>query len=511
MIKNKSLSISILKCILLQDDYITTSQLANALGVSNKTITNYMTSVFDLAKSKNINLISKRGHGYIIINDSYEKKSIAETLTLPENTPYFKKERLLFLIHTLLTTSEPLRIPYLEYILHLSRPSVYKCLDEVNLWFEELNIILHKKNYRGIYIECGEKRFRRAVIKWYKETLNFLDSQNKDFLDTLKLKNCLAYYDNSFADTDIEVLLNKISELLNINYIDEYYNHLKVTLKITFFRVEGNNFITLPTTRKTFLLEIDNNNTLSTIIKLTKDIIGLNLSTDEAMYLYNIVLSSPCIRGINIPSSEVSNMELPLDLLKELYKFIKDNFNCSADSTEDFIVNIKKLLEKEILCQIGYHSRTKNINSQLQSKYPNIYSKSSSLYNIITKYLTIYDSELVTHSIFYNLLNLLLINKNKLKAILIHNCLDSEYAFLINRLNIYFYDIEIIYSSDSLNPNLDLSEIDYDLILTTTNLSFETNKKVLRLNIPLAHSDITYLNTIIHNDFEEANEKLLIK
>ena len=171
MKKNKKIHFSILENILLKDGYITTQELSKIIGVSAKTITNYMDKVHQLCDEYNLQLLSKKSKGYIIEEDTYLKQSIANSIKHTDTLPHFKEERRLFLLHILLTAKEPLKISYLEYHLHISRPSVYKCLDDIDNWLKNYKLVLHKKNYCGVFIEKGEKRRRLAIIDWYLEIL----------------------------------------------------------------------------------------------------------------------------------------------------------------------------------------------------------------------------------------------------------------------------------------------------------------------------------------------------
>ena len=74
----------------------------------------------------------------------------------------------------------------------LSRPTIYKLIDELTVWFQEVEIKLNITR-KGISIIYGERRYRQALKNWMIETMRLIDGKlkNKDTSDFFKLKKCL--------------------------------------------------------------------------------------------------------------------------------------------------------------------------------------------------------------------------------------------------------------------------------------------------------------------------------
>ena len=66
VMKEKELNKQILHLLLQQKEYMTSEKLAEALGVSRKTVNNYMPMVHQEAVKYGLELIGKKGRGFLL-------------------------------------------------------------------------------------------------------------------------------------------------------------------------------------------------------------------------------------------------------------------------------------------------------------------------------------------------------------------------------------------------------------------------------------------------------------
>lgn len=513
MTNNKRIHFSILKNILLKDEYITTQELSKIIGVSPKTITNYMDKVKYLCYQYNLQLISKKSKGYFIEAPLYIKQRICSSLKA-DLTPHFKEERKLFLLHMILTAKEPFKISYLEYVLHISRPSVYKCLDTVGTWLSNYNLVLHQKNYQGIFIDPGEKRRRLALTDWYIETKNFLHAMKRNdyYSDVLKLQKCLDIYDSKFDEVIVKNTVLEIQTLLDSKCLKDYSELIQTLLKISLLRISENNSIGLCKDRTSWATSVDLNNNINKINSLIYKNFNIKITNEESIYFFSLILA-----GSTSPKKEIFKMHSLNDidfesLESELQCYLNNKFVLSESLKANFLKDIKFELEGILTYLMNYEPSYISELSTIKAKYPVMFEHALNISSIIQKYTHVFYSEKFITSLTYLLSNLISQEKQPIKAIFIHNCNSAELNFVLSKLKRYFIEVNILEIHEFADTNLNINYNKYDLVLTTIDYEITTDIKVLKLNKSLAYCDIIYYNSIIHDYYEFINEnRILLK
>ncbi len=107
-------------------------------------------------------MISQKSRGYKIQN-TYDLELYIKRQNIQYNHTS-NQEKKLYIIYLLLSDEEPIHISELEEIMFLSRPTIYKLIDELTVWFQEVEIKLNITR-KGISIIYGERRYRQALKK----------------------------------------------------------------------------------------------------------------------------------------------------------------------------------------------------------------------------------------------------------------------------------------------------------------------------------------------------------
>ena len=175
----------ILKLLLQEKNFQTTSELAKLLGVSSKTISRQIPKVEDVLKSAGLELEKKSGAGILITGSDVKKYLLAEKLKSAKKRDYSAAERKSIIIGKLLTSREPVKLFALSNGLFVTDSTISNDLDKLEDWFREQNLKLLRKPGLGISLLGNERDLRRAIVKYIHAHIGEQDLLNliQDNLD----------------------------------------------------------------------------------------------------------------------------------------------------------------------------------------------------------------------------------------------------------------------------------------------------------------------------------------
>ena len=178
----------ILKMLLQEKNFQTTSELAKNLGVSSKTISRQIPKVEEVLKSAGLELEKKSGAGILITGSDVKKYLLAEKLKSAKKRDYSAAERKSIIIGKLLTSREPVKLFTLSNGLFVTDSTISNDLDKLEDWFREQNLKLLRKPGLGVSLLGNERDLRRAIVKYIYEHVGEGDLLNliQDNLDDKK-------------------------------------------------------------------------------------------------------------------------------------------------------------------------------------------------------------------------------------------------------------------------------------------------------------------------------------
>ena len=121
---------------LIVSPFCTTFQLAKQVGLSEKTVRTYLKQADALLAAFSMTLTRKPGCG-ITLSGSRENMMKLQTYLLDEKTRcplILPRERVSYILYSLLRFSRPLRMFQLEETLHISRSSLYADIRKAEQW-----------------------------------------------------------------------------------------------------------------------------------------------------------------------------------------------------------------------------------------------------------------------------------------------------------------------------------------------------------------------------------------
>ena len=292
-------------------------------------------------------MISQKSRGYKIQN-TYDLELYIKRQNIQYNHTS-NQEKKLYIIYLLLSDEEPIHISELEEIMFLSRPTIYKLIDELTVWFQEVEIKLNITR-KGISIIYGERRYRQALKNWMIETMRLIDGKlkNKDTSDFFKLKKCLKKY--LIKDMDLMYRSTEnICDICQIHLSKKEIENIGVLLNIITYRVIEGYYVE---ESKRLIGIIDNLYTSNTIDKVRESLnsdLSITLSSSEIIYFIVNLLVNGDFKDRNLISTRMKNIKINKVLMREVEEYLRKQLNIEEDLMQKLLLEIQYIIKRELL------------------------------------------------------------------------------------------------------------------------------------------------------------------
>ena len=243
----------ILKLLLQEKNFKTTSDIAKILNVSSKTISRQIPKVEEVLNSAGLKLEKKSGSGILTTGSDVKKYLLAEKLKSEKKREYSQAERHSVIIGQLLTSREPIKLFVLSSQLFVTDSTISNDLDKLESWFAEQNLKLLRKPGLGVSLLGNEKDFRRAIVRYiYKhigeeKLLNLIQdnlNSEKDFQIAQVSKFLFELIDaGNFKKLD--QMIQDLEREAGYKFSDNAFIGLIVHLSLAVQRIKNNESVDL--------------------------------------------------------------------------------------------------------------------------------------------------------------------------------------------------------------------------------------------------------------------------
>ena len=159
----------ILKLLLHEKNFRTTSDLATKLSVSSKTISRQLPKVEEVLNAVGLQLEKKSGAGILITGSEVKRYALSKQLELSEKREYTPTERRSIIISKLLSSREPIKLFALSSAVHVTDSTISNDLDKLEPYFREQGLKLLRKPGLGVSLLGDERDLRRAIVRYIYE------------------------------------------------------------------------------------------------------------------------------------------------------------------------------------------------------------------------------------------------------------------------------------------------------------------------------------------------------
>ena len=204
----------IINKLIQTENYITASEIAEKLQVSNKTVVRQLGSVEKILVQHNLSLERKTGRGMRVIGAPEDKERLLSLIAEKVNTrhEYSPAERCNIILSQLLKSQEPIKLIALSQLLNVTDATISNDLDKIEPWIRKMNMNLVRKPGLGVYLEGLEKDIRKAIISHIYENIHEQDILNLLYSKNKKTNELTSDADKFLLDLVDKNIIQKVEE-----------------------------------------------------------------------------------------------------------------------------------------------------------------------------------------------------------------------------------------------------------------------------------------------------------
>lgn len=490
-----------------QKDFVSIKELAERYNLSGRAIRYNINKIELFLVSSGYKYLEKAFQKGVKLPENKELytfiDSFAEKYT-PYQYVYSKQERFSYIAVYLLLKSEPESIRFFEKKLCISKNSVLKALDQLEMVSATRGLVLNRKTNVGIYLE-GSERVRRHMLREILfdnlTSLDILRYMNKKMAQS---KIIALLFESLFADVELEKLDQLIGfaeHELRKEFCDESYCMLIIFFTIMIHRIRQKQCMqTVPNDIKT-LKETLEYRVAQKIGFVLGDQYNCVVSIIEVYYITIHLLSIKAIKN---------NGELDVDkkLIQDLTMVANSMVNqietiYGIDFAEDKQEIVGKLLAhlRPVVYRVNYDMCTRNpIYKDILMNYRQLFVNTKTVCKVFEEYL---GKPIDDHEVSYIalLMGAALLRKNKggntrAKIILVCGTGIATANMIASRINELFdVDIVGITSSRSIDTG-NMEQADY--IISTIDLPGAEPGTYIKVNPIFLKDDYEKVAAILH-------------
>lgn len=493
--------IDLIKLLINSNVWISGKELAEIVGVSDRTIRSDIKALNEALEEFNICISSESSKGYFISEENKKKfwshQDVIPWLEDDSPIPKTPEERELYILYRLLFSTDYLTMEDLADKLYVSKTTIYLDVKKIlsnGHYFD--NVSLDVSNLNGLIIKARELDKRLLLSDLIKETDRYRLTFDRSFYYALDLEG-------EIAETDLievcEILINVLNKY-ECSMVDKDLILLSKEIYMAVIRNNHGYFLTNEELPNQIILQVVHDISESIEKKLHCRI--LKQDRKYIQFCFNskrlLSLGSYLTKGNNDDEY----------IVDQFIQVIKEEYRIDLDESENFRKNMLLHMGPMLLRIKANIEERSTIVYQIKSKYPYAYELSTRITPIIYEITNslINESELVYISLHVAVaLNDIFTKKNILvicgsgfaTAKLIKSELLARYSPYINRIRHISY---IEYEN--------LGDVEEDLIVSTVPLdSKPKNKSFVLVNPILSYQDIENLDAVIKDKYVNTLEK----
>ena len=242
----------ILKLLLHEKIFITTSDIASKLSVSSKTISRQLPKVEEVLSAVGLQLEKKAGAGILITGSEVKRYALAKQLESGEKREYTPTERRSIIISKLLASREPVKLFALSSAVHVTDSTISNDLDKLEPQFRELGLKLLRKPGLGVSLLGDERDLRRAIVRYIYEhvgeenLLNLMrDNLPENDASVAQVSKFLLELIDAGEWRRLEQMIRDTENDLGYKLSDNAFIGLAIHLSLTMRRIKNHEAVTL--------------------------------------------------------------------------------------------------------------------------------------------------------------------------------------------------------------------------------------------------------------------------
>ncbi|WP_432665551.1 PRD domain-containing protein [Wukongibacter baidiensis] len=512
--------LQIVKILINASETKTIAYIADKLNVSNKTIRNDLKGVEKILIENNLKLIKKTGVGIYIEGDEKTKLRMISNIKSYNqvNKQYTSSDRQLYILNQLLADNKKVTTTSLQNELFISRPSVYKDLERVKEWLKERDIEVIYDKKKGITLQAGEKRIRKAMLDLfllsedYDEVIEMLENINSSGDVNYASINYFSYSQKEdILGVDYE-RVNKIilglEDKFNIKFTVTDLTRLTIKYSIAISRMMDGKFADMKESTLKELQELSKYEKMVEIAREIEDEFNISIPVEDIGYLFGITIVSKT--HFDDMDWNINEKMLVINKIvtQEIIGLTKESYQISdEESFYNGLVHHLKSVTNKIKYGLDFHN---TIVDEIRKNYPEPFEIALKSKSIFEEY---YSYEIPIEEVGYIALHIAAAierSKKPLSTYVVYHSSYSEIKLMIEILKNNFNQLRI-QKVIPISMIDDINRDEIDLIITTQKLEEKLDTNTVVLPTVLIDDDMQKFGKILRGIYKTQNDKHLKK
>lgn len=475
-VKNKTTIYSnlILKYFLTHE-MVTNKQLADEIGLSEKTIRTKIDSINYMLKENNLGTIEKKPRiGMWLECNTSQRAKIQKLISADENElVQSDKSRMVLALREILNVNSKKRLTSkdLADTLYLSVPTMLKVISDCKDWLNMFDIKLNVIRNKGIELEYSETSYRLAL----KNYITKLDEAHSIY-------EGITYFMPGLQVDIIKDAILEVEKEWGFNLVDESFDEILVYTSIAVYENVTNKIKNLNISKKEFevLSQYSEYHLAEKIYKKIQRYIHVDIPDGEIAFLSIQILCSKMIDYEAMPYDTESLIEQYDAKLKEFVEKMIDVISnvTNVDLRQDTELYNGLLIHlRPTIFRLKYNRSANNeLTGYIKNEYTTTFRVSWLISVLFEEYfnLKITEDELSFITIYIQ--SALERNSKPISAILVSNASNGINQMICDKLRRNCDEIKKIHVQSM--HDFSLARCKDDLILTTKNLHSEDDRIV---------------------------------
>lgn len=512
-------SIAILGDLLSHSDYLKLKVLSEKYKVTDRTIRYDIQKISDFLEENGFERVeNKHQFGVKLIMSERLKSFLQRYLKEQDAEVYFysREERKNIMALMLLESDLPMTIRDFEKYFLISKNTVLKELDELESWFESVEIDMIRKPRIGIYIECSELKKRLAIMDIIDQTIGSEEVLNYVNERTAFTKLDHFKFDILFSKIDLEFLndLIKTAEKnLDRYFTDEGYSNLMTHIALMIKRILLDKNVNLPKIKPEGLIYTREYIQARRLVQSIEKKYAIQVPEEETRFIALHLLGTQVLKTTVISDDGLGQaVDEMIDGFIDIYKLdVKDERH---ELKVHLIMHLRPAIYR---MAIGL--KTKNpLHKQVLDEYEDLYANIDGLIKNLEIYLgfEIDEEEKTNITLHFGafLEKIHYTPPDKPRVVLVCASGIGTASMIASQIK-KLYDCEIVKKLSARDVD-SLKRQDYDYIISTININSMKAEDYIRINPMILAKDKELLSKYLNQkrlkrdgDIEHLVDKLL--
>lgn len=358
----------ILKSLIESSDMVTTEQLAEEVGLSEKTIRTKIESINNILMENNLGIICKKRRIGIWLDATDEQKLQIQQLLINQNSfehLHSDQSRMFTALKYILSFSKNNRLTTnkLSEEMFLSIPTTLKIINDCKDWLNLFDIQLKIIRNKGFELKCNESQYRIALKHFLLKLISdeSIDERLKYFmhgLDLEKVKKCILVTEKEWG----------------IEFAEESFNEIYAFLCMSITRPNVNEkfHVEIPINELRMLQAYNEYSFAEAILKKAEIEFNSKINAYEIGFLSIPILCSKMIDpGYNVAAEDIIRRydETLQDFVRKIIKVVSEVLN--RDLTHDDVLFHGLLMHiKPAIFRLRYErSQTNTLKGYIKNEF----------------------------------------------------------------------------------------------------------------------------------------------